>query len=131
MEPLFDHEKLDVYQIELAFMAWIADFLDDASRSSTQHRRELIEQLDGASLSVLLNTAEGNGKRQGRQRAKFFDEARGSAFECAACLDASVAKRLVPADRVRPGKEMLARVVAMLTRLIDRFDTNDTRNRTA
>ena len=45
MEPLFDHEKLDVYQIELAFMAWIADFLDDASRSSTQHRRELIEQL--------------------------------------------------------------------------------------
>ena len=30
MEPLFDHEKLDVYQIELAFMAWIADFLDDA-----------------------------------------------------------------------------------------------------
>jgi hypothetical protein len=28
-----------------------------------------------------------------------------------------------------PGKEMLARVVAMLTRLIDRFDTDDTRNR--
>jgi four helix bundle protein len=54
------------------------------------HRRELIEQLDRASLSVLLNTAEGNGKRQG-QRAKFFDDARGSAFECAACLDASVA----------------------------------------
>ena len=91
----------------------------------------MIEQLDRASLSVLLNTAEGNGKRQGRQRAKFFDDARGSAFECAACLDASVAKRLVPADRFRPGKEMLARVVAMLTRLIDRLDTNDTRNRTA
>ena len=92
-------------------------------------RRELIEQLDRASLSVLLNTAEGNGKRQGRQRAKYFDDARGSAFECAACLDASVAKRLVSVDRVQPGKEMLARVVAMLTRLIDRFDTDDTRNR--
>ncbi len=98
-------------------------FLDDASLLSGQHRRELIEQLDRASLSVLLNTAEGNGKRQGRQHAKFFDDARGSAFECAACLDAAVAKGLVSIDRVCPGKQMLARVVAMLTRLIDRFDT--------
>jgi four helix bundle protein len=51
-----------------------------------------------------LNTAEGNGKRQGQQRAKFFDDARGSAFECAACLDASVAKGFVSIDRVRPGE---------------------------
>ena len=71
---------------------------------------------------MLLNTAEGNGKRQGRPRAKFFDDARGSALECAACLDAAVAKGLVPADRICPGKQMLARVVAMLSRLIDRFN---------
>jgi four helix bundle protein len=71
--------------------------------------RELIEQLDRASLSALLNTAEGNGKRQGQQRAKFFDDARRSEFESAACLDASVAKGFVSIDRVRPGKEMLAR----------------------
>jgi four helix bundle protein len=129
MEPLFDHEKLDVYCVELQFIAWIADFFHDVSRSSAQHRRELIEQLDRASLSALLNTAEGNGKRHGRQRAKFFDDARGSAIECAACLDASVAKRFVSAERVRPGKEMLARVVAMLTRLVDRFDTVNTRVR--
>ena len=129
MEPLFDYEKLDVYRVELAFITWIADFLGDIAQSSVQRRRELIEQLDRASLSVLLNTAEGNGKRQGRQRAKYFDDARGSAFECAACLDASVAKRLVSVDRVQPGKEMLARVVAMLTRLIDLFDTDDSRNR--
>jgi four helix bundle protein len=69
---------------------------------SAQHRRELIEQLDRASLSVLLNTAEGNG-----QRAKFFEDARGSAFECAACLDASVAKGFVSIDRVPPGKKCL------------------------
>jgi four helix bundle protein len=123
--PLFDHEKLDVYCVELGFVTWIAAFLEDASQWSAQHRRELIEQLYRASLSVLLNTAEGNRKRQGQLRAKFFDDARGSAIECAACLDASVAKGFVSIDRVRPGKEMLARVVAMLTRLIDRFDTNN------
>jgi hypothetical protein len=49
---------------------------------------------------------------------------RGSTFECATGLDASVAKGFVSIDRVRPGKEMLACVVAMLTRLIDRFDSN-------
>ena len=65
MDSLFDHEKLDVYCLELGFVAWLAAFLDDASHWSAQHRRELIEQLDRASLSVLLNTAEGNGQRQG------------------------------------------------------------------
>jgi four helix bundle protein len=102
MGPLFDHEKLDVYRVELGFVAWIAAFLDDAAQSMVQHRRELIEQLDRASLSVLLNTAEGNGKRHGRQRAEFFDDARGSAPECAACLDAAVVKGLVYADRICP-----------------------------
>jgi four helix bundle protein len=128
MDPLFDHEKLDVYSVELGFIAWIAAFVVDASKSAAQHRRELIEQLDRASLSTLLNTAEGNGKRQGRQRAKFFDDARGSALECAACLDAAVAKGLVSADRVYPGKQMLVRVVAMLSRLIDRFNASARRH---
>src|SRR5208282_2482028 len=83
VEPLFDHEKLDVYSLELQFVAWIADFFEDVSRCSAQRRRELFEQLDRASLSALLNTAEGNAIRPGRQRAKFFDDARGSAIECA------------------------------------------------
>ena len=84
--------------------------------------RELREQLDRASLSALLNTAEGNGRRQGRQRAKFFDDTRGSAIECAACLDASVAKGFTFSERIQPGKEMLIRIVAMLTKLVERFD---------
>jgi hypothetical protein len=49
-------------------------------------------------------------------RAKFFGDARGSAFECAACLDASVAEGFILPERIGPGKEMLARAVAMLTR---------------
>jgi four helix bundle protein len=85
--------------------------------------------MDRASLSALLNTAEGNGRRQGRQRAKFFDDARGSAIECAACLDASVAKGFAFLERIQPGKEMLVRVVAMLTKLIARFDPDQYRVR--
>src|SRR5262245_6733457 len=101
----FDHEKLDVYQLELKFLSWVTQFLADISGPSLAQTRELREQLDRASLSVLLNTAEGNGRRQGRQRAKFFDDARGSAIECAACLDASVAKGFVFLGRIQSGKE--------------------------
>jgi four helix bundle protein len=127
--PHFDHEKLDVYQLELKFLTWVTQFLVDISGPSLVQTRELREQLDRASLSALLNTAEGNGRRQGRQRAKFFDDARGSAIECAACLDASVAKGFVFLERIQSGKEMLVRIVAMLSKLVVRFDPEQYRVR--
>jgi hypothetical protein len=33
MEPIVDHEKLDVYGLELQFVAWTADFLKEVSQS--------------------------------------------------------------------------------------------------
>ena len=63
------------------------------------------------------------GKRQGKQRAKFFDDARGSAVECAACLDALVARKLATIERVIEGKRLLFRTVGMLTKLVERFDS--------
>ena len=79
--------------------------------------------MDRASLSSLFNTAEGNGKRRRNIRAKFFDDARGSATECAACLDALVAKKACSEQRVEEGKALLVRIVSMLTKLVDRFDS--------
>lgn len=120
---VFDHEKLDVYRIELQFVEWVADLLEEVARSGRARTSEACDQLDRASLSLLLNTAEGNGKRQRQVRAKFFDDARGSATECAACLDAMVAKRCATGERIREGKTMLVRIVSMLCKLVERFDT--------
>lgn len=128
-QSIFDHEKLDVYQIELAFVGWVTPLLHEVKTAAGGFHREVCDQLDRASLSALLNTAEGNGKRQGRQRAKFFDDARGSAVECAACLDALVAKGLATMERVLDGKAMLLRIVGMLTRLVERFDESSYRVR--
>ena len=121
-KPLFDHEKLDVYQVELLFVNWVTTLLSEIRNSSIGLHREICDQLDRESLSALLNTAEGNGKRQGKQRARFFDDARGSAVECAACLDAVVAKELVEKNRIGEGKTLLLRIVGMLTKLVERFD---------
>ena len=77
-------------------------------------------------MSIVLNQAEGNGKRRRLIRAKFFDDARGSATECAACLDALVAKEVATKERVREGKEILVRVVSMLTKLVQLYEGEST-----
>jgi hypothetical protein len=59
MEPCFDHEKLDVYQIELRFLAWVTPLLQELSQVEGIKTREVSDHLERASLSVLLNTAEG------------------------------------------------------------------------
>jgi len=108
---MFDHEKLDVYQLSLHFLTWVTPLLQEATQAHGPKTSEVSDHLDRASLSIVLNTAEGNGKRRKLIRAKFFDDARGSATECAACLDALVAKGVSTKERIREGKEILVRIV--------------------
>jgi four helix bundle protein len=117
----FDHEKLDVYQLELLFVSWVTPLIEEVKKSDGPKVREVCNHLDRASLSALFNTAEGNGKRQSKLRARFFDDARGSAAECASCLDALVAKNVCTDNRIDDGKELLQRIVSILTKLIKRF----------
>ena len=123
---IFDHEKLEVYQLELKFIAWVTPLIAETKKNPETMIREVCDHLDRASLSMLFNTAEGNGKRQTKQRARFFDDARGSGCECAACLDALVAKGQCDSERVIEGKKTLLRIVSMLTKLVERF--NDSTN---
>ena len=109
----FDHEKLTVYQHSIKFVAWATDLLESVPKSISAH-----DQLDRASTSVPLNIAEGNGKSTPKDRCKFFDTARGSALECAACLDVLLAKRKINADIADNGKALLIEIVSMLIGLI-------------
>jgi four helix bundle protein len=114
--PYFDHEKLDVYRNSIAFCAWVGDFLPGiTARTSAK------DQLDRASTSIPLNIAEGNGKFSMKDRARFLEMARGSALECAACLDVLVARKLATADQVSEAKAQLAAVVRMMIGLLKRF----------
>ena len=122
---MFDHERLEVYKLQLQFIEWVTPLLEDLEQRGGRKTRDVCRHLDEASVSVLLNIAEGNGKRQRQVRAKFFDDARGSATECAACLDALVAKKICMIDEVQAGKTMLERVVSMLTKLVAKFESDD------
>ena len=116
MTILFDHEKLEVYQESLVFCGWVGKLLATISSKAAAK-----DQLDRASTSIPLNIAEGNGKFSGRDRARFFKIARGSALECAACLDVLVVRRLASETEVESGKERLVHVVRMLMGLLRRF----------
>jgi four helix bundle protein len=113
MRPYFDHEKLKVYQSAIAFITWSTALLVEVTAKAA-----VKDQLDRASTSVALNIAEGNGKFAIRDRCRFLDFARGSALECAACLDVLVAKSLVGEASIRPGKDQLLEIVSMLMGLI-------------
>jgi four helix bundle protein len=111
--PLFDHERLEVYHASLDFIAWSEPVI-----SGITPRPAAVDQIDRASTSVPLNIAEGNGKRSMPDRCRFFDIARGSAVECAACLDVLVAKSRISPEVAQTGKEKLVAVVNRLVRLI-------------
>lgn len=113
MQTSLDHEKLEVYQLTLQFITWTVPLLERIPGTAAVRG-----QLDRASTSTPLNIAEGNGKFTSPDRCRFFDTARGSALECSACLDVTVAKRFLRENDVRAGKDMLVRVVSMLVGLI-------------
>jgi four helix bundle protein len=116
MKTYFDHEKLDVYREAISFCGWVGDLL-----SSIPVNAAAKDQLDRASTSIPLNIAEGNGKFSDSDRARFLEIARGSALECAACLDVLVVRKLVSGEGVGSQKEQLVRIVNMLMGLLKRF----------
>jgi four helix bundle protein len=115
----FDHARLKAYQEAVRFTAWVDPILEPVPG-----RLPAKDQLDRASTSIALNIAEGNGKRSHADRCRFLDIARGSALECAACLDVLVARRKISAGAAAEGKDVLLGVVSLVAGLIARFDGN-------
>lgn len=116
MKTSFDHERLNVYQEAIIFCGWVGDLLNEiAAKAATK------DQLDRASTSIPLNIAEGNGKFANADRARFLEIARGSALECAACIDVLGARKLICSERIIPAKERLVRIANMLVGMLKRF----------
>jgi four helix bundle protein len=75
------------------------------------------DQLRRASLSCVLNIAEGAGQRSRAQKRNLYAIARGSAMECAAIVDVLRIRGLVPAFDAERARSLLVRVVQMLSKL--------------
>lgn len=109
----FDHERLNVYGKALEFVEWTDVLRQTVPKNIAAHK-----QLDRSSTSIPLNIAEGNGKFTPPDRCRFFDIARGSALESAACIDVLVARSKTTTNHAAEGKAILLDIVAMLVGLI-------------
>ena len=110
----FSHEKLIVYQRSLEFIELTNKIFNDLSKM----RISVLDQLDRASTSIPLNIAEGTGKYTGKDKCRYYDIARGSSLECAACLDVLFIKKNISNEIVEKGKDILVEIVSMLVGLI-------------
>ena len=109
----FSHEKLNVYQRSLDFIEFTEKIF-----SANHDKISAYDQLDRASTSIPLNIAEGTGKFTGRDKCKYYDIARGSALESAACLDTLIRRKRISNELVAEGKNLLGEIVSMLIGLI-------------
>ena len=107
------HESLVVYQRTIEFVAWSSQLCESNCRVTG----EIQSQFKRAFISIPLNIAEGAGKQTGKDQARFYDIARGSALECGACLDVLVAMKILSIQEIQGGKALIVEVVAMLTAL--------------
>jgi four helix bundle protein len=79
----FDHERLEVYQVALDFLVVADNIVEHLPRG----RGHLADQLTRASISIVLNIAEGAGKFSKPDKRRYYLSAVGSATESAAILD--------------------------------------------
>jgi four helix bundle protein len=86
--PTLDANKLDVYNVAVQFQVLAAGLVP-------REHAVLRDQLERASVSIVLNVAEGCGRRTRHDKARFFSMARGSAMESAAVLDLLQARSLI------------------------------------
>ena len=112
MSHQFDHEKLNVYHEALDFVGHATELLERVPK-----RAAVYDQLDRASTAIPLNIAEGTGKFTPPDRCRYYNTARGSALECAACLDVLVVKKILKQE-ITEAKAVLIKVVSMLVGLI-------------
>jgi four helix bundle protein len=110
---MMSYEKLDVYQCAIQFLAIANEITTNLPRG----QKDLSDQINRAAMSIPLNIGEGAGKRTKPDCRKYFDNARGSAMECAAAIDVCKVLRLVEDHKLAQGKTLLHRIVSMLTKL--------------
>jgi four helix bundle protein len=108
---LLSHETLDVYHLALQFHVGVMTLLPEKGQ------RNLRDQLERASLSIVLNIAEGAGRCTPPERRRHFIIALGSVYECASILDVLRLRCLASPERCARARDYAVRIAQMLSRL--------------
>ena len=105
------HETLDGYQLALKFHRGVMNMIP------SKGQRNLRDQMERASMSIVLNIAEGAGRCTPPERRRHFIIALGSVYECAAVLDILRLRGIAPPTRCLNARNYAVRIAQMLARL--------------
>lgn len=117
---MFDFEKLIAYQKAKEVNRKIQKILINKKISSF-----LRDQLYRASISMVINIAEGTGKLSKLDRKNFYVISRGSVFECASLLELFQDENIISDNELVSLKENLEEVSRLLSGLINSFTNKD------
>ena len=110
----FEHEQLEVYRATKCF----AIAMDGIAKGIRNRRAHFADQLFRASSSILFNIAEGAGEQSNTEKSRFYRIARRSATECASILELCHDLQLIEKARYIQNRDLLLRIVAMLTKMV-------------
>ncbi len=115
---MFPYENLEVYKIAYATNKIIYNLIK-GNKTIPGYAKD---QLGRASLSIMLNIAEGSAKFSNKDRRNFFVTARGSTFECAALVSFLHEEIEIPAnvfDEVNKAYDSLSRMLFTMIKNLD------------
>jgi four helix bundle protein len=91
---MFDFEKLTVYRKAKELNKNVLKFLRENKNIDTCIK----DQLRRASISMVINIAEGSGKFSRADKRNFYFIARGSVYECVSLLEIIFEENKIPKD---------------------------------
>lgn len=112
---MFDFEKLEVYKKAKELNKEILRFLKD----NKQIDYYLRDQLKRASISIVINIAEGSGKFSKADKRNFYFTARGSVYECVSLFEIILDENQIEQTRFQYFKQYYETISKMLFGLIN------------
>ena len=116
---MFDFEKLDVYQVIKGNNTKILKFIFSHPTLDFY----LKDQWKQASLSIILNLAEGTGRMTNTDKKHFLTIARGSVFESVAILETVKELALIEEDLFKEYYDSYEQISKMLLGMIRSYST--------
>jgi len=112
---MFDFENLNVYKKTKELNKEILKFLKENKHIDTYLR----DQLRRASISMVINIAEGSGKFSKADKRNFYVIARGSTYECVSLLEIICEEKQIAENQFRDFYQKLEIISKMLLGLIN------------
>ncbi|MDB5273839.1 MAG: ribosomal protein [Chitinophagaceae bacterium] len=116
---MFSYQKLEVYKKAFLLNKVVYNLLKENYKIPAYAKN----QLGRASLSIVLNIAEGSAKFTKKDRRNFFVIARGSAFECAVIVDILYSENEIPLElknELEKGFEEISKILYVMIRNLEK-----------